>query len=316
VAGSQPSKARTLRAVERLVTDSLPQGGRCGRLAGRVGDLACQTRCGASRRRMAPSPPSPWRSSGCSSGAKVGDALTELAASEAFPLVVAPYLGPTVRSSLADRGISFADTTGNLRLVADRPGLFVERQGASKDPWPPDDRLHSLKGRAAGRAVRALVDFRPPYGVRDLARRVGVSLGSLSRTLDLLDREGLVTRNDRGLRDRPRLGRGDPALEPGLRIRSVQPDRLLPRAPWTRRHCHQTLQSPLELRRHGRVCGPAVRPHRTGPAGSPLRRGLSAGGGTPRAVARRCRRQRDPRRSIRPRCPIVPAREGGSCLPF
>lgn len=42
--------------------------------------------------------------------------------------------------------------------------------------------------------MRALVDFRPPFGVRDLAGRAGVALGSLSRTLDLLDREGLTTR--------------------------------------------------------------------------------------------------------------------------
>jgi len=130
-------------------------------------------------------------------GRQVADVLAELAASEALPLVVAPYLGPTMRSFLAERGVSVADTTGNLRIVADRPGLFVERQGVSKDPSPQDDSLHSLKGRAAGRAVRALVDFRPPYGVRDLARRAGVALGSLSRTLDLLDREGLVTRDDR-----------------------------------------------------------------------------------------------------------------------
>jgi hypothetical protein len=53
MAGSQPSEAQTLRAVERLVTDSLPQGGRCGRPASRVADLACQTRCGASKRWMA-----------------------------------------------------------------------------------------------------------------------------------------------------------------------------------------------------------------------------------------------------------------------
>jgi hypothetical protein len=58
--------------------------------------------------------------------------------------------------------------------------------------------LRSLRGRAAGRAVRALVEFRPPYGVRDLAKRASVPLGSLSRTLDLLDREGLVTRGERG----------------------------------------------------------------------------------------------------------------------
>jgi hypothetical protein len=83
-------------------------------------------------------------------------------------------------------------------LVADRPGLFVERQGATKHPWPTEDTLQSLRGRAASRAVRALVDFRPPYGIRSLATRASVPLGSLSRTLDLLDREGLVTRGQRG----------------------------------------------------------------------------------------------------------------------
>jgi len=131
-------------------------------------------------------------------GRQLDDVLSELATSEGLPLVAAPHLSPTLRASLVDRGVSFADTTGNLRIVADRPGLFIERQGARKDPWPSDDALRSLRGRAAGRAVRALVDFRPPYGVRDLAKRASVPLGSLSRALDLLDREGLVTRDDRG----------------------------------------------------------------------------------------------------------------------
>jgi hypothetical protein len=72
----------------------------------------------------------------------------------------------------------------------------VERTGAIKDPWPSDDTLRSLRGRGAGRA--ALVDFRPPYGIRDLAHRAGVPLGSLSRVLDLLPREGLVTRDVSG----------------------------------------------------------------------------------------------------------------------
>ena len=198
MAGSQPSEAQTIRAVERLVTDSLPPGW-----------SLWSTRRPRRRSRM---PDSLWSIQAPDGsvaafaveakrlllGRQVADVLAELAASGALPLVVAPYLGPTVRSFHADQGVSVADATGNLRIVADRPGLIVERQGASKDPWPQDDSLHSLKGRAAGRAVRALVDFRPPYGVRDLARRAGVALGSLSRTLDLLDREGLVTRDDRG----------------------------------------------------------------------------------------------------------------------
>ena len=124
--------------------------------------------------------------------------LAQLADVGGRPLVAAPFLSPTVRQAIAGRGVSYADATGNLHLVADRPGLFVEQRGATKDPWPTDDTLQSLRGHAAGRALRALVDFRPPYGVRDLSKRAVVPLGSLSRTLDLLDREGLVTRGERG----------------------------------------------------------------------------------------------------------------------
>jgi hypothetical protein len=114
------------------------------------------------------------------------------------PLVVGAFLSATVREELVARGVSHVDATGNVWLVAERPGLHVQRLGAAKDPWPTDDTLRSLRGRAAGRSVRALVDHRPPYGVRELAARARVPLGSLSRTLDLLDREGLVTRGERG----------------------------------------------------------------------------------------------------------------------
>ena len=131
-------------------------------------------------------------------GSQLDHVLAQLATFDAIPLVAAPYLGPSVRAALAVRGASYADSTGNLRLLADAPGLFVERSGATKDPWPSDETLRSLRGRGAGRAVRALVDYRTPYGVRDIARRAAVPLGTLSRVLDLLAREGLVTREPSG----------------------------------------------------------------------------------------------------------------------
>jgi hypothetical protein len=198
VANSSPSEAQTLRAVERLATDALPPGwslrarretkGRRRRVDAawtvRAPDGAATTFVVEVKRSIL--------------GRQLDDVLSQLATADARPLVAAPYLGPTLRSSLTDRGVSFVDTTGNLRLVSDEPGLFVERQGATKDPWPSDETLQSLRGRAAGRAVRALIDFPPPYGVRDLAKRASVPLGSLSRTLDLLDREGFVTRDERG----------------------------------------------------------------------------------------------------------------------
>ncbi|HEV2811552.1 MAG TPA: hypothetical protein VGV93_14285, partial [Acidimicrobiales bacterium] len=88
-------------------------------------------------------------------GPMLDQVLAQLAAFDAIPLVATPYLSPTLRASLADRGVSYADSTGNLRLIADEPGLFIERAGATKDPWPSDETLMSLRGRGAGCPIRA-----------------------------------------------------------------------------------------------------------------------------------------------------------------
>jgi len=117
---------------------------------------------------------------------------------ETLPLFVAGYLSPRSQEVLIGRGVSFADSTGNLRLSATSPGLFIRLAGATKDPWPDDQPLRSLKGRAASRAMRALLDFRPPYGVRELASRTGVSPATLSRVIDLLERDGVLTQDSRG----------------------------------------------------------------------------------------------------------------------
>ena len=115
-------------------------------------------------------------------------------------VVASAYISPRTRALLTDAGIGYIDTTGNLRLVIDRPAVFLATEGASSDPWETqhDRPLRSLKGPTAGRVVRALCDFRPPYGVEELARRSGTSLGSVSRVFAVLDREGLITREPRG----------------------------------------------------------------------------------------------------------------------
>jgi hypothetical protein len=198
VASSPPSEADTLRTVERITNESLPPG---WTLSSRHDTAATLERVDAEWTVRSPDGTTATfvvEVKRSILGRQLEDLLAQLSTAKGRPLVAAPYLGGTLRTSLADRGVSFADTTGNLRLVSDRPGLFVERQGGSKDPWPSDESLQSLKGRGTGRAVRAVVDFRPPYGVRDLARRASVPLASLSRTLDLLDREGIVARDGRG----------------------------------------------------------------------------------------------------------------------
>jgi len=114
-------------------------------------------------------------------------------------ILVAPFLGPRTRQLLKSGACGFVDSTGNAWLALSSPALFLETTGAMKDPKPPPERpLLSLKGQAAGRAVRAICDFSPPFKLRDLARRARVSPPTLSRVLTLLDREALVDRDRKG----------------------------------------------------------------------------------------------------------------------
>ena len=113
-------------------------------------------------------------------------------------LIAAPYLSPRTQERLRDASFSYADLTGNIRLELTEPGLFIDTTGARENPAPSPRDRKSLKGAKAGRLVRALCDFRPPVGLRELAKRAGVDPGYASRVVELLDREALVTRTPRG----------------------------------------------------------------------------------------------------------------------
>jgi hypothetical protein len=113
-------------------------------------------------------------------------------------VVAAPFLSELTRAALLQAGVGFLDLTGNVLIRSDKPALYVRLTGASRDPSPSDDKLRGLGGRGAARAVRALVEFRPPFGIRELAERSEVALGTLSRTAELLDRDGLLKRDPRG----------------------------------------------------------------------------------------------------------------------
>lgn len=123
----------------------------------------------------------------------------ELANRLGQPVVVARYLSPRTRAMLVEQGASYADATGNLRLVSNQPAVYIESLGASSDPWrAPDRGVKTLKGRPAARVVRALIDFPPPYRVRELWQLSGASLGSTSRVVDFVDKEALLRRDEQG----------------------------------------------------------------------------------------------------------------------
>lgn len=115
------------------------------------------------------------------------------------PMLMARYLSAQQQRVLQERGIAYADATGNLSLISDDPLIMLSDRGANADPWRgPGRPTTSLKGLPAAKLVRALADFIPPYSVADLADLAGASLGAAYRLCDYLAGEGLVTRVERG----------------------------------------------------------------------------------------------------------------------
>ena len=106
------------------------------------------------------------------------------------------FLTERTRNLLAEAGFSYADATGNIRIDVANPALFLVLEGATTNPNPPDKTLRSLRGAGAASVVRALIDFRPPYTLRDLALRAELPLGTASRTVNFLIDEALVFRDD------------------------------------------------------------------------------------------------------------------------
>jgi hypothetical protein len=123
-------------------------------------------------------------------------------------LFIAPFLSPRTQERLKAGGFGYADLTGNVRLSLPQAGLFLETTGALENPEPTARDRKSLRGAKAGRLIRALADFRPPVGLRELAKRAGVDPGYTSRIVHLLNREAMVIRTARG----PITGTDWPAL--------------------------------------------------------------------------------------------------------
>jgi hypothetical protein len=112
-------------------------------------------------------------------------------------LVVSPWLSPRTREVLTENGLNYLDLTGNSRIQIDNPTVFIETNGSPKDPNPlPKGRVR-LQGPKAGRLIRTLCDFAPPYGVVDLANATGLAQSYVSRVLDELNDEALIDRPPR-----------------------------------------------------------------------------------------------------------------------
>lgn len=114
-------------------------------------------------------------------------------------VVLAAWISPRTRDLLRQHDINYVDLAGNISLRAERPTVVIYTQGADKNPRRPrtEGSRPTLAGLAAGRLVRALVDFAPPYRATEIAAVAGISLPWMSQIVKQLEEQLLVRRSGR-----------------------------------------------------------------------------------------------------------------------
>lgn len=133
---------------------------------------------------------------------RVANALRQ-AQSRQTVFVVAPWLSPRTRQALQDRDIGYLDLTGNASLSITFPSIRLYTEGASRAPKTSHSsaskRNVTLSGPRAGRIVRFLTDFAPPYRANEIAHTAAVSPTWVSRLLGQLEDELLIRRDSHGI---------------------------------------------------------------------------------------------------------------------
>jgi len=118
---------------------------------------------------------------------------------EVVVLLTSRYLARATRERIASAGAGYIDVTGNLLVTVGQPALFLRDRGADRDPWRgPGRPRDTLRGPAAARVVRALIDFAPPYTVPEISERSGASTGATYRVVEFLEGQGLLKRERYG----------------------------------------------------------------------------------------------------------------------
>lgn len=113
-------------------------------------------------------------------------------------VLLLPYTSPGLAGALRNAGISFVDTAGNAWIC--RPPLYVSIEGRRPARNPTRGRPPLLAGGL--QVVFVLLADPTAVGLpyREIARRAGVSLGTVSNTIAWLREQGHLVRGPHGLR--------------------------------------------------------------------------------------------------------------------
>lgn len=130
------------------------------------------------------------------------------------PILIAPFVSQAVRDELRSSGWSYWDPTGNMLIQSEKPFVWIDRLGAKRNPAPDPftgpQRLRSLKGKAVALVVVKLLEHGRAASVRELARQAEVGAATVSRVVEFLRDEDLLSDTRGGpivVSDRSRLAR-------------------------------------------------------------------------------------------------------------
>ena len=113
-------------------------------------------------------------------------------------IVSAKWLSPRSRELLHDAQIGFLDHTGNVEIRLRKPALCIRTEGSLNDPNPKPVTGPTLRGRRVWALMRTLIEVAPPYTAGELASALGIDNGYVSRVLQTLADEQLMSRRPRG----------------------------------------------------------------------------------------------------------------------
>jgi DNA-binding Lrp family transcriptional regulator len=114
------------------------------------------------------------------------------------PLVVAKYLSPDRRKQCQKEGVYFMDLSGNVFLEYD--GFYVERIGFP-NRFPEKRRGRGPFSDKASLIIRAAFsDIKKVWGIRELAKSVGLDPGFVSRMAQELEKRNYISRADSKLK--------------------------------------------------------------------------------------------------------------------
>jgi len=124
--------------------------------------------------------------------------IERLPQSEGPVIVATSWLGPRSRELLRDSQIGFLDHTGNVELRLRKPALYIRADGSPTDPDPKPRSGPTLRGPRVWALMRTLIEVAPPYTAGDLSSALGIDDGYVTRVLQTLTDERLISRRPRG----------------------------------------------------------------------------------------------------------------------